>query len=540
MTDVLLVQPPIRDYYLTAKRTVPHGLASIAAALAASGLSATVLDALATSRSRPCARPEAMSYLDSYYGRADRSPFALFHAYRHYGLGFDAIAGAAARSGAWLVGISSLFTAYAEEALQTAAAIRRSCPRATIVVGGHHASALPEAVMASPAVDFVLRGEGELGLPALALALRRGTPLGEVPGLVYRREGGLRVSAPAMAAALDALPLPASALLDQVYYSRRAGPSAVVVTSRGCPLHCSYCSTGASSPLPYRRRDLSSVMSELDRAVGEQGARFVDFEDENLSLDRRWFAELLRRIVDRFGGLGLELRAMNGLLPHTLDDQLISAMRAAGFGALNLSLGSSSPTQLARFQRPDERAAFDAALESAERHGLGAVGYLIIAAPGQEAQSSLADLLYLASRRVLAGLSVYYPSPGSADYEHCRARGLLPSSSALFRSSALPLSDRTTREQACTLLRLGRILNFIKSLLDAGQPLPSPRPLGSDSLASDMDRTQLGTVLLQAFLHDGVIRGVSPDGEVYPHRVSAELCEAFVRGLGGITLRGTA
>ena len=57
MTDVLLVQPPIRDFYLTAKRTIPYGLASIAAALVARGFSVEILDALASSKSRPIALP---------------------------------------------------------------------------------------------------------------------------------------------------------------------------------------------------------------------------------------------------------------------------------------------------------------------------------------------------------------------------------------------------------------------------------------------------------------------------------------------------
>ena len=57
MTDVLLVQPPIRDFYLTAKRTIPYGLASIAAALTGHGFSVEILDALAASKSRPAELP---------------------------------------------------------------------------------------------------------------------------------------------------------------------------------------------------------------------------------------------------------------------------------------------------------------------------------------------------------------------------------------------------------------------------------------------------------------------------------------------------
>ena len=81
MTDILLIQPPIRDFYLTRKRTIPYGLMSIAASLEQKGFSVALLDALATGKSKVIEAPPEMAFLDPFYGRADRSPFALFHHY---------------------------------------------------------------------------------------------------------------------------------------------------------------------------------------------------------------------------------------------------------------------------------------------------------------------------------------------------------------------------------------------------------------------------------------------------------------------------
>ena len=85
MVDILLIQPPVCDFYLTAKRTIPYGLACIAAGLIEAGFSVQILDALATAKSRVVDPPQEMSYLQPFYGRADRSPFALFHHFRHFG-----------------------------------------------------------------------------------------------------------------------------------------------------------------------------------------------------------------------------------------------------------------------------------------------------------------------------------------------------------------------------------------------------------------------------------------------------------------------
>ncbi len=538
MVDVLLVQPPVRDFYLTAKRTFPYGLACIAAALRRAGYSAAILDALATRRQRVKARPGEMAYLDQFYGEEDRSPFALFHSYRHYGLGFQRIGELARESGASLVGISSLFTPYVGEALAVAEAVKQHHPTARIVLGGHHPTALPAEVMRCAAVDFVLRGEGEGALPALARALDRGGPLDRVPGLVFRREdGSLSIAEPALAEDLE--PLPATDLVDRGFYAQRDGRRSVVVTSRGCPLRCSYCAVGARSGVPYRRRTVTAVAEEVEREVEQHGVVFVDFEDENLTLDRAWFLELMARLRARLGGARLELRAMNGLLPHTLDAELVRAMKDAGFRELNLSLGSSCPERLRRFRRPDERQAFDRALALAAETRLGAVGYLVAAAPEQDPLESVADLCYLGARRVLIGLSIYYPAPGSEDYEHCERSGLLPAHWSLMRSTALPIEDRTSRLDAVTLLRLARILNFAKQLIDDGESLPLPAPIGAAQRLDPTDRRQSGRALIAALLADGGIRGLAPDGRVFEHATAPRLVAAFLDGVRHSGVAGT-
>ena len=539
MPDILLVQPPIRDFFLTAKRTLPYGLACIAAGLEKAGFSVDILDALATSRSRDIAWPENMNYLGKFYGRDDRSPFALFHRYRHYGYSFEHLAQKAAQSGAFLVGISSLFTAYSGEALETAQWIKAALPSCAIVMGGHHPTELPESVMQCPVVDYVIRGNGEQAMPLLARALREGRSPLKVPGLVLRAaDDTLQISGSAHLDDLNDFPLPATHLIQHRHYRRGKKGSAVVVASRGCPMRCSYCSMRRSDERTYCRRPPSSILSEIERAVERDSTGFIDFEDENLTLDRRWFARLLSGITTRFGNARLELRAMNGLFPPSLDDDVIAAMAAAGFRSLNLSLGSSSPAQLKKFQRPDVRAAFDAALASAQKYNLHCVGYVIAGAPQQSAADSVADLLYLAERRVLAGVSIFYPAPGSPDYRLCEELGLLPADFALMRSSALPISHTTDRQQSATLLRLGRALNFMKSLLDQGAKLPEPQNFKGSVMLNPDDRRAVGIHLLSWFLSDGQIRGVDSRGKVYRHNISIALTRMFLEGLRQITLRG--
>jgi radical SAM superfamily enzyme YgiQ (UPF0313 family) len=540
MPDILLIQPPIRDFYLTAKRTMPYGLACVAPALINSSFTVEILDSLATSKSRVCDLPQEMNYLRKYYDRPDHSAFALFHQYRHYGYSFGHIGKIAKESGAFLVGISSLFTPYLQETLQTAETVKAFHPHCKIVVGGHHPSAMPESVMASKAVDFVIRGEGEVSLHRLAKAVSVDGAYHSIPGLVFRKKNdALHINPPARMDHPDEHPLPAVNLIDQRYYRRNRRAAMVVVTGRGCPMRCSYCCVGAQSDLDYRKRSVDSVLAEIQRGINQYQVGFIDFEDENLSLDRRWFLQLLSGIKRCFNGNGPELRAMNGLFPPSLDEAVIRQMQAAGFRILNLALGSTSSDQLKRFNRPDVRAAFDRVLKLAEDNGLKSVGYVIGAAPFQSAEDSIADLLYLAQRRVLVGLSIFYPAPGSKDFEVCRNLGILPEHFSCMRSSALPIAHTTTRKEAVTLLRLARILNFMKLLVDEQISIKKDSALGEIRITDPSDRMQTSRQLLAKFLHDGKIRGVTPEGHVFEHLISEKISHAFLSGLAAIDLRGS-
>ncbi len=544
MTDIVLVQPPIRDFYLTAKRTIPYGLACIASPLLQEGWSVEIVDALASKKSQKIEIPPEMSSLREFYAGPDISPFCMFFDFRRFGLDPESVGERVGRSAPFLVGVSSLFSAYAEEALETAESIRKHCPGAAIVFGGHHPTAMPEEVLRHECVDFVIRGEGEGAMAFLAPAIRGEVPMESVPGIGFRTAGGkLFLNPPAVVADLDRVPLPASDLIDQTFYQRGPKPSAVITAGRGCPIGCSYCSIGCSSWCGFRMKSAPRVLEEIRRAVLDRGARFIDFEDENISLQKGWFLGLLGEIEAQFQGLGLELRAMNGLYPPSLDEEVICAMERAGFKTLNLSLCTTDRAQLKRFGRPDVREDFERALSFARKFGLGAVAYIIVGAPGQDPMQSVIDLIYLADKEAIVGVSVFYPSPGSLDFTRCAALGLLPETLSRLRATALPISDTTSRQDSITLLRLSRILNFFKSLDPiereavlrvAAKPCPQAIPerlpvagRGGETKTQAASRREAGKTLLRIFLQSGAIYGLSPDGRIFRHCVSEALCGEF-------------
>lgn len=535
---ILLIQPPIRDFYLTRKRTIPYGLAAICANLDPKRFSTRIIDALATDKSRVIPYPESFAHLKTFYGRKDLTAFSLFHDFRHFGYAYEHIGKLVKDEAPFLVGISSLFTPYTDEALETARTVKNVCPKAWVVLGGHHPTRFPREVLAEKAVDFVLRGEGEASFQTLCQALLDGTSLEKVPGIAFRKKEGVFSREPAWIEDFSKFSMPAFEKTAQAYYRRHKKAAITVVSSRGCPMPCSYCAVSSTScHAEFRRRSVKNVLAEIQQQASQGDVGFIDFEDENFTLDKAWVMALLEGIQEIFKGKPVELRAMNGLFPPSLSDEIIKTLKESGFKTLNLSVGSFCQQILKRFKRPDVIKAHDRALDTAHALGMDCVSYVIAAAPGQDAETSLNDLLALAQRRTLAGLSIFYPAPGSLDYETCRQKGILPRQFSLMRSTALPIEDRTTPKEAVTLLRLSRVLNTIKSCIDQNE-LPSPKAPPSKTLAPETGRQALSFEILAYFLYDGILRGVEESGRIYPHEVDKNLCRNFLKGLSRIPLMG--
>ena len=147
--------------------------------------------------------------------------------------------------------------------------------------------------MESSAIDYVIRGEGEVAMPALPRALRSAADVVSVRGIVRRRaDGTIQVSEPAVLQVLDDHPGPALQLLEHPFYRRK---------KQGQPLSRPAAAARCDELLfrwkvlrpPLPARNSESVLREMEEGVLGYAVGLVDFEDENISLERNWFLELL-------------------------------------------------------------------------------------------------------------------------------------------------------------------------------------------------------------------------------------------------------
>ncbi len=161
---------------------------------------------------------------------------------------------------------------------------------ATVVMGGPHVSFLDEEALASGGVDYVVRSEGEYTMLDLVEHLSQGAGGEDVPGVSYLADGQFVRNPPRpFIEDLDAIPFPARELFDLRRYNStlQRRPLANVLSSRGCPFNCEFCSCSAFSGLRWRTRSAENILDELEYLYRRLGYRAVAFFDDNFTLDTK-------------------------------------------------------------------------------------------------------------------------------------------------------------------------------------------------------------------------------------------------------------
>jgi len=460
---VILIQPPVQDFYDTAIRLQPLGLCMLkgAAGKLLPHIQVMVRDYHQGWGRKTIPLPAELSYLREYFKHPDASPFSTFFHYYHCGAPFEGIAEDVAREKPDLVGISSLFSPYHREALACAAEIRKRLG-VPVLMGGSHVSAAPRSVLMDPEVDFIIRGEGEKPFVEFLKAWEAGAPLEKVPNLGFKRDGRPVLNPMAENFPVDDLPFADFSDLSPERYLFEKKPLCFITTSRGCPHRCTFCSVHLTFGEKFRTRTPESVVSEIRQRYSE-GYRVFDFEDDNLTFRAEDFRVILNALATGFSGADLRLVAMNGISYLSLDREILHLMKKAGFRSLNLSLVSANAQVLSRLRRPHTLSKY---LEVADQaHGLGfdVVSYQILGLPYEGLEDMIRTMSLMASLPVLIGASIFYLTPG------CPIASEFPEMTEgdtfKARSTAMAVeTERFCRDDLYTLFVTGRIINFLKGL----------------------------------------------------------------------------
>ena len=288
--------------------------------------------------------------------------------------------------------------------------VKRHRPGAPVVTGGHHATLYPEYCLAGGGADYVVTGEGEAASAALMGCIATGGDPSVVPGLAFREKDTMVTTGARPAADIDLIAPPARDLLLDRDFKAYRGRIAAMITSRGCPNRCDFCSVRVIWGGSYRTRGTDPVIAEVTECAERFGATMINFEDDNLFASADRAHTLLEALIANreTGGPPLDLTAMNGVSAERLDDEIIGLMARAGFRELNISLMSHSPDLQQRHGRPFSSDRFAVVARAARRRGMKVRAYFILGLPGQTAEEVLDTTGFLRGLGAAVFPSVYY------------------------------------------------------------------------------------------------------------------------------------
>ena len=244
-----------------------------------------------------------------------------------------------------IIGFTNLFRENVYETIKATDLAREVLPDALIAVGGPNATALPDYMLdESSAIDIVGLGDGEQTMYEIVEWTQGKRTLSSVESIMYRdNKKNVRTSKRHLLTNLDELGhIDYSFLKLERYFTYErngimarnkfsyngAERSVSLVTSRGCPYKCSFCSIHIHAGRKYRRYSVEHVLDHLEDLTKNYGIRHVHFEDDNLTLDRNRFMELMNGIIDR--KLKFTWDTPNGTFANALDEEMMVLIKKTG------------------------------------------------------------------------------------------------------------------------------------------------------------------------------------------------------------------
>ncbi|MCM2266182.1 MAG: B12-binding domain-containing radical SAM protein [Elusimicrobiales bacterium] len=322
------------------------------------------------------------------------------------------------------VGVYSA-SATANSVYKICARLKELAPTLPVIVGGPHADIFPAETVAWPAVDYVVRGEGELTLAELLDRLAGGGDPAGVAG-VYSKKDGVAVSGgdrPPVAD-LDELPFPARDLTEYKKYHSAIGKDKVattLMTSRGCPYRCNFCFVQYGGR--YRARSAANVLAEIEECL-KLGIREFFFFDEIFTVDKKRVLAICDEIVRRKLDITFEVRSRI----NTMDAEMLAALKKAGCERISYGVESACDEVLKAMNKRITAAQAREVTALTQRAGIEVFLDFMLGYPGETREQMLRTMAFareLDPDYVQFAITVLIP--GTTIYDEALASGQLKS-----------------------------------------------------------------------------------------------------------------
>lgn len=328
-----------------------------------------------------------------------------------------------------VVGVSCTFTSQAESLYLIADSVKSCNPKIKVIAGGAHPSSDPASCLREKSIDMVVRGEGEIPfLELLRSGFQEDAP--SVKGVCFKQGGESIFSKDGGGVKnLDDIPYPAYHKFDMGRYfeanekglGQRGGylRTFSIISSRGCPYQCVFCSIHNICGSKWRGRSPANVLGEIDLLVKEYGARHFLFEDDNLTMDLARAEEIFQEMAKRHNSISWS--APNGIRADRMTEGLARAMRDSGCISVSLGIESGDQEFLnSAIKKKLNLKEVEKTAKILHEFGITVIGFFILGIPG-ETEDTIKTSVSFARRLSRKGLVPHFfivtPLPGTSLYE---------------------------------------------------------------------------------------------------------------------------
>jgi len=293
-----------------------------------------------------------------------------------------------------------------------------------VVMGGIHATVLPNEVLEDNNVDFVAIGEGERTLVELCNMIKDGEKdFEKIDGLGFRKDGKLCFNKQReLIQNLDELPFPAR---DTTYNPEYFGASEYgqMMTSRGCPFNCAFCNSAQLWGRKVRFRSVDNILEEIKLIYHKYGVRYIMFHDDSFTLDRDRVIELCKRLIRENLNLnfGCETRV------DLIDEKLIKIMKRAGLSDIQFGLESGSQRILDLLHKGVTVEKIKEAIKLARKYKIKTGVFFMFGLPDESMEEINQTIKLMKEIKVSEMIyNIFTPYPGTELYERAKELGLIP------------------------------------------------------------------------------------------------------------------
>lgn len=311
---------------------------------------------------------------------------------------------------------------------------KRVLPNVPIIAGGPHATAVPEELLSSQNVDYIVRAEGEETCLDLLTCLENRGDVGGVLGVSYQKNGVV-IHNPArpLAPNLDSFPFPAYHLLPKsnlkhygVNRETRLTPVLTCMTSRGCPIACSFCSVKLATGRAafWRGHSPEYVVELIEYLVKDFQIKELSLQDDCYTADSERIEKICDELIKRGLNKKIMWRAGNGTRADTVTEDLLRRMKKAGCYHIGYGIESGNQRILTQNGKEETLEQIRNAIVWTNKVGMRSNGSFIFGLKG-DTEKTMQETIDFAKSLPLdqASFNIMMPIVGSAFYKRVEKHG---------------------------------------------------------------------------------------------------------------------